>query len=547
MLLEVTHYLVLWFLVFKLFYKKDMKKILIGIAFLALSITFNACDKLDLAPEDYYASESFWKTPSQVDGAMVGLHSQLRSYQFTLFTLGELRGGTLRDGTSFTGTASLNSGSIVRQDIRESSPGISGWAGLYAPIFQVNNFIYQVEKAQYLTAADKSYYLGQAYGLRAFYYFQLYRTYGRLPITKEPKVAITTPTTAQDAYLPRTKTEKETLDFIKEDVTKSIASFSGDYTSKMQKGQWSLGASQMLQAEVYLWSAKVKIDGANPTSTASDLAIARTAVEAVIPKYSLQSSFSNVFNSAATASIKGNNEIIFALRFGFGEATNSYGQFIYAITDPLAGYVDDKGVAIPSNDPLKVNGGGTIIRYEYKYDLYQKYEAADTRANVTFLNFNKGTVHATNLRKFIGTIVDGARTFSDDFPVYRLSEAYLMLAEIKNKQGQDPSAEINIIRTRAYAGGGGSAPVYANGSFEQNELTIFTERQKEFVAEGKIWYDLRRMQDATGTPLVFRIDLPLVGVLQNIDGINHKIIWPIDVPTLNSDPTLEQNPLYKGT
>ena len=527
-----------------------MKKIVLGFALLALSMTFNACEKLDLAPEDYYASGSFWKTPSQVDGAMVGLHQQLRNYQFTLFTLGELRGGTLRDGTSFTGSASLNSGSIVRQDLRESSPGISSWAGLYSAIFQVNNFIYQVEKADYLVTADKSYYLGQAYGLRAFYYFQLYRTYGRVPLAKEPKVAITTPSTAADAYLPRTATEKETLDFIKEDVNKSVASFSGNYTTKMQKAQWSLGASQMLQAEVYLWSAKVKIDGATPTTTVADLAIARAAVEAVIPKYSLQPSFANVFNSAATAAIKGNNEIIFAMRYGFGEASNNYSQFIYAITDALSGYVDDKGVAIPASDPLKVNGGGTIIRYEYKYDLYAKYDAADTRANVTFLNFNKGTVKATNLRKFIGTVVDGARSFTDDFPVYRLSEAILMLAEIKNKQGQDPSAEINAIRTRAYAGGGGVAPVYANGSFEQNELAIFVERQKEFVAEGKIWYDLRRMQDASGNPLAFRKDLNLIGVLDDIAGQNHKLLWPIDLGTLTSDQTLgvdAQNPGYKGT
>jgi hypothetical protein len=512
-----------------------MKKILTGIALLALLITFNACDNLDLAPEDYYASESYWKTPAQVDGAMVGLHNQFRGYQFTLFNLGELRGGTLRDGTSFTGTASLNAGSIVRQDIRESSPGISNWAGFYGAIFQVNNFIYQVEKADYLVASDKSYYLGQAYGLRAFYYFQLYKTYGRVPLAKEPKVAISTPATAQDAYLPRTTTEKETLDFIKEDVNKSVASFSGIYTNKMQKAQWSLAATQMLQAEVYLWSAKVKIDGTAPTTTASDLAIARAAVEAIIPKYSLQPSFANVFNSAATAAIKGNNEIIFAVRYAFGEATNSYGQFIYAITDPLAGYVDDKGVAIPSS--------------EYKYELYQKYDAADTRGNVTFLNFNKGTVRATNMRKFIGTVVDGARVFSDDFPVYRLADAYLMLAEIKNKQGQDPSAEIMTIRNRAYAGGGGTAPAFVNGSFEQNELAIFAERQKEFVAEAKIWHDLRRMQDASGNPLAFRKDLPLTGVLDNITGQNHKLLWPIDLNTLTSDQTLldAQNPGYKGT
>lgn len=515
-----------------------MKKIVLGFALLTLSMTFNACEKLDLAPEDYYASGSFWKTPSQVDGAMVGLHQQLRNYQFTLFTLGELRGGTLRDGTSFTGSSSLNSGSIVRQDLRESSTGISSWAGIYAAIFQVNNFIYQVEKADYLATADKSYYLGQAYGLRAFYYFQLYRTYGRVPLAKEPKVAITTPSTAADAYLPRTATEKETLDFIKEDVNKSVASFSGNYSNKMQKAQWSLGASQMLQAEVYLWSAKVKIDGAAPTTTVADLAIARAAVEALIPKYSLQPSFANVFNSAATAAIKGNNEIIFAMRYGFGEATNNYSQFIYQISDAPSGYVDDKGVAIPAGDPLKVNGGGTIIRYEYKYDLYAKYDAADTRANVTFLNFNKGTIKATNLRKFIGTVVDGARSFTDDFPVYRLSDAILMLAEIKNKQNQDPSAEINAIRTRAYAGGGGVAPVYTNGSFEQNELAIFAERQKEFVAEGKIWHDLRRMQDASGNPLAFRKDLPLTGVLDNVTGENHKLLWPIDLCNLDFEHLL---------
>lgn len=526
-----------------------MKKILIGFALLTLSITFNACDKLDLAPEDFYASESFWKTPSQVDGAMIGLHLQLRSNQFTLFTLGELRGGTLKDGTSFTGV-SLNASPVILQNLRESDPGISNWAGLYGPIFQVNNFIYQVEKADYLPVADKSYYLGQAYGLRAFYYFQLYRTYGRVPLAKEPKVAISTPTTSADAYLPRTATEKETLDFIKEDVNKSVANFSGDYTTKMQKAQWSLAASQMLQAEVYLWSAKVKIDGAAPATTTADLAIARAAVEAVIPKYTLQTSFANVFNSAATAAIKGNSEIIFTVRFGFGEATNNFSQFIYAIADvgKLAGYVDEKGVAIPANDPLKINGGGTLNRYEYKYELYQKYEAADTRANVTFLNFNKDAVHATNLRKFIGTIVDGARSFTDDVPVYRLSDAILMLAEIKNKQGQNPSGEINQIRTRAYAGGGGVAPVYANGTFEQNELAIFAERQKEFVAEGKIWYDLRRMQDASGKPLASRIDLPLVGVLKATE--DYKLLWPIDLTTLTSDQTLgpdAQNPGYKGT
>ncbi|MES2416689.1 MAG: RagB/SusD family nutrient uptake outer membrane protein [Bacteroidota bacterium] len=524
-----------------------MKKIIIGFAALALSVTFTACNKLQLAPEDYFASESFWKNAAQVDGAMIGIHSQLRGNQFLLFSLGELRGGTLKTGTSFTGTASLNSAGYINQDVRESSPGFSSWGGLYnTSIFQVNNFIYQVEKADYLSAADKGYYLGQAYGLRAYYYFYLYRTYGRVPLAKEPTVLLTDPKSAKDMYLPRAKTDKETLDFIKSDIDKSVTNFGGNYTTKFQKAQWSLAATQMLKAEVYLWSAKVKIDGAAPTTTAADLGVARAALEDVIPKYSLQANFANVFKSASVPASKGNSEIIFALRYQQGEATNSFSQFIYAITDPLSGYVDDKGVAIPA-DPLQVNGGGTIIRYEYKIEAYDQYETADTRANATFLNFNKGTIHATNLRKFMGTVVDGARSFSDDYPIYRLADAYLLLAEVKNKQGQDPTAEIMMVRNRAYAPS--AAPQFVNGTFEANELAIFTERSKEFVAEGKRWWDLRRMQDASGNPLVFRRDLPLVGVLDNVAGQNHKIILPIDLNTLTQDESLEgdQNPGYPGT
>lgn len=526
-----------------------MKKILSGTLLLALILSLNACKKLDLAPEDYFASESFWKTPAQVDGAMVGLHNQLRGFQFTLFTLGELRGGVFKDATGATGTSSLNSGAVIRQDVRESSPGISGWAGLYGPIFQVNNFIYQVEKATYLPEGDKKYYLGQAYALRANYYFHLFRTYGRVPLATEPKVLISTPSSASDAYLARTKTEKETFDFIKADIDKSVTNFAGNYAVKFQQAQWSLAATQMLKAEVYLWSAKVKLDGVAPANTTADLVTARAAVEDAITKCTKQNNFADIFKT------KGNSEIIFAMRFQVGEASNNYGQFIYAQTDPMASFVNAAGAPLTSDqvgsspaDPLKVAGGGTIIRYEYKYDLFAKYDTAlDKRARATFFDFYKTPFTAStkfiNLRKFLGVMDGTNRSFTDDVPVYRWAEAMLLLAEIKNKQGHDPAAEINAVRQRAY--GSNTAPVFVSGSFEQNELAIFEERGKELVAEGKRWYDLRRMQDASGDPLAFRKDLPLVGVLDKATE-SHKLIWPIDRSTLTSDPTLSgnQNPGY---
>ncbi|MEY4336382.1 MAG: hypothetical protein RLZZ45_1301 [Bacteroidota bacterium] len=528
-----------------------MKKLFYLSVAISLFVGVSSCNKLELSPEDYYTSSSFWKTSAQVDGAMIGLHNQLRGFQFTLFTLGELRAGVFKDATGATGTSSLNSASIIRQDLRESSPGITSWAGFYGPIFQVNNFIYQVEQASYLSDADKKYYLGQAYGLRAFYYFHLFRTFGRLPITAEPKVLINTPTSSDQAFLARSTTEKETLDFIKADIEKSVLQFNNVNTVKFQKAQWSLAATNMLKAEIYLWSAKVKLDGAAPANATADLAAARTAVEAALTQCSAVASFANIFSYAN----KGNSEVIFAIRYQVGEATNTYNQFVYAQTDPMSSFVNVGGLPLTSSeagasagDPLKVAGGGTIIRYEYKYELFLKYDTAkDSRARATFFDFYKAPIASNkfvNLRKFLGTMDGTTRSFADDVPVYRWAEAMLILAEIKNKQGQDPSAEINAVRKRAY--GTNPFPAFVSGSFEQNELAIFDERTKELVAEGKRWYDLRRMQDATGDPLAFRKDLPLIGVLDKATQA-YRLIWPIDKSTLNTDPKLEQNPLYPGT
>jgi hypothetical protein len=530
--------------------KKVLSYLFTGMLFMSIA----SCKKLDLAPIDYFGSGNFWKNKSQVDGAMIGLHGQLRSYQFTLYTMGEMRGGDLMTGTGATGTSSLNSQSVISQDLRESNPGLSSWGGLYTAIFQVNNFIFQVEKADYLSQQDKSYYLGQAFGLRAFYYFNLYRTYGRVPIAKEPQVLTNTPKSSDQAYLPRAKTEKETLDFIKSDIDSSVINFNGDYSTKGNKAQWSLGATNMLKANVYLWTAKVNTDGQAPKNTAADLTTARAALEDLIPHYSLLPKFSDVFNYDN----KGNNEIIFALRYTVDEAANNFSQFVYQASDPMGSFVNASGSSLVPNryqpdatktgDPMNLLGSG-IIRYEYEYSLFQQYDTAlDSRAKATFFDIYKAPV-ANNkfvlLSKFLGTIDNGNRVFADDVPVYRLAEAYLLLAEIKNKQGEDPSAEINIIRARAY--GNNPYPVYANGTFEQNELAIFEERGKELVGEGKRWYDLRRMQDASGNPLAFKTDIPLVGVLNASDA--YKLLWPIDRGTLTSDETLvnDQNPGYPGT
>ena len=116
-----------------------MKKIIYSIAG-ALLFGMASCDSLDLSPEDFAAAGNYWQNAEQVSTYMNGLHSNFRGENESILNLGELRGGTMREGTSSINT-SLNSSSIIRNDLRTTSTGVSNWNGYYSKILQVNHFI----------------------------------------------------------------------------------------------------------------------------------------------------------------------------------------------------------------------------------------------------------------------------------------------------------------------------------------------------------------------------------------------------------------------
>lgn len=74
--------------------------------------------------------------------------------------------------------------------------------------------------------------LGQAYGIRAYYYFHLLRTYGGVPIRLEPEAlnGNIDPVALRKARA----SEAEVLSAIKEDISKSMESFgvAGNPTEK---------------------------------------------------------------------------------------------------------------------------------------------------------------------------------------------------------------------------------------------------------------------------------------------------------------------------
>ena len=528
--------------------------------FFLLIFVCSSCDLLDLSPIDYNASGNYWKNESQVNSFMNGIHSDFRNNYNMLYQLGEERGGTQRTATSSQGNAVDDDNPIKINNFTAASTGISNWGGLYNNILMVNSFIVNVEDGcEFLSTDKRSDYLGQAYGIRAFYYFLLYRTYGGLPLLLNDDVL--KGAKAEAFYTPRS-TARGTMEQIKSDVNKSIECFAGH--NGENPAFWTLGASLALKSEVYLWSGKVSLGDQKPADNNADLIEARTSLDKILgmPEYGLEDKFEDVFSSKN----KGGKEIIFTFRFKEGEKENNI-KTLYQINLFVGSSFDLDGKMIKT-DVLKMTAKGERQqRHEYLFDFWRTFDAKDTRRDYTFLSYYRGkadkdknmlvekTDSGTLMKKYMGIMnASNARIYESDIPVYRYSNILLMRAEVANALGEDPAPYINKVRRRAYGVDIESTSGYdvQNKSFAENELAILRERDKEFVWEGTRWFDLCRMHDANHEPLVFAPEASYIlepgtkaktPVLDK-DREKHMLLWPIDVKTLNANPQLTPNPGY---
>lgn len=536
-----------------------------------LPVAFTACnDKLDLTPIDYYGSGNYWKTEAQVDGYIDGLHKNMRDASWThTITFGELRGGHYLNGAGSDGTTTSD-GDIISQNFDADHTGVSKFGNYYGYITNCNLFIARVEAmdASIVPEAKKNYYLGIAYGLRAFYYFDLYRIYGTVPLRLDVRV-IDGEINPVNLYMAR-NSATEVLAQIKKDIETSLSKFGSindfDPYSKGKKAYWSKAATEFLAAQVYLWSAKVKTG--DQAAIPDDIGKAKSYCENLIGNYGLKmlDDFSKVFD----AKNKANDEIIFAVRFVEGEATNSNANYLYlgdnrsltranAVREEVQ--ADGSIQVVDWGDPcgLLANNAG-IQNRQYTNEFFLSFDRADSRRNATFIasyqkkdyeEEGKLVLRGSHVIKNIGYINSaGVRVFCGDYIYYRLPEVYLMLAEIANFQGinKDVETYVNKVRERAYAGNWDESKYgFKAGTFADNEIAIFNESSFEFVQEGHRWWDLRRMTIAKeGKHLIFCPEanpyndgLP---ILPENEG--YKVLWPLDKTILGNDTALVQTPGY---
>jgi hypothetical protein len=510
--------------------KNKLVKIISG---LFIVIAISSCQKkLELTPISSISDESYWKTPDQFDAFVAGLHARFRSHNSAFQILGEMRADIFGTESgfpnypgTFTGEATQGVERLWLQNLDLDNPGVSNFGGFYSNIVQLNLLIDKLSNTSVVTAANKNYYLGIAYGMRAFYYFQLARTWGNVVIITDPIYSIDISNLAKAA-----SPAADVMTLIKGDIDRSFAAFGADYSFRNTKSYWNKAATLMLKAEVYLWTS-YKGGGNNDATTALN---ALTDIQTNVAGLSLQSSFANIFSPTN----RGNSEIIFSSRYGLNEATQSFvpGSFTPQ-TSLIVNFHDSVGA---KQFTSATDNWGGLLRATVKVSTFRKFNDLDSRkwASIQPCYSKSGSNYVMAgcfVKKYAGEQNAGARVYTNDFPIYRYGDLLLLIAEAKVILGQSPATEINLVRARAFGSNYVAAVQgYPNQSIDADaKNAILQERLFEFVFEGKRWYDLRRFGDS----YVYANTTVLSNEV-------YKLLWPIDRNSLTNNRSLEQTPGY---
>lgn len=507
-----------------------MKKIiLLVVASSLLSLT--GC--LDSAPVSSITDANMWQAEGQFSSFVFGVHNRLRENMKNMYTIGDLRSDIYSDKEAYPGEAASMIKVYCLNLLSEEQPGLSNYADIYDNINQINLYISKTTDTNVLNESSKKYSLGQMYGLRAFYYFHLLRTWGNVVWNESPSLGFATGGLEKPV-----SPASEIMTKIKNDIDRSTDYFGDDYSFQQEKSFWSKAATLMLKAEVYLWSAR-QMGGEAADATVAKNAL--TDIQSHVSGLGLMDKFKDVF----AYKNKGNKEILFAIRYKENEMTIFNQMWMDGMLPNKASLGTFYDGETSKLFDVSIENFDGRITMPTKPEAYTWFDDDDSRKKATlkavYTKPNDVLKYAGCFAyKYQGTTPAGEtkRYLGDDLPIYRYADLLLMLAEAKALLSENPTKEINEVRERAYGDNYDENMQGYPHQEKDNDINeaLLQERLREFLYEGKRWYDLRRF----GDKYVFKYT--------TADPQHPKrLLWPVDKTTMTNNPAIHQTDGYAST
>lgn len=235
-----------------------MKKLIYGLA-ISLSLGTVACnDFLDLPPINKITDKDIFGSEAGIEAYMVTLYNRLPIEDFNY---GSESGFNNWIGGCFVPALSCDEAMHCEWPHEIFGPTGNGawnqwWA--YDNVRNVNQLIQELENTKLFTPEKKTELLGEAYSIRAWYYFGMAKRYGGVPIIKVPQQY---DPSDPSVLLVNRSTEEDTYNFILEDLDNAIEMLPAVRTSA-EKYRINKYAAAALKSRAMLFAASIAKYGA---------------------------------------------------------------------------------------------------------------------------------------------------------------------------------------------------------------------------------------------------------------------------------------------
>ena len=413
-------------------------------------------------------SEDYFNTPEDYDLALVGAYDLLQSTYLNVM-LGEIASdNTLAGGESATDVPGIQEiddmeHTPVNQQLRDI------WSWMFAGVNRAN---YILEFQDKIDFDGKDEIIAQARFLRAYYYFELVKWFGDVPLAVDQRILF-----GQQFNIERAPQE-EIYALIEQDLMFAANTLPA---TQAVKGRITSGAAQALLGKAYLYQGK--------------FAEAASAFEPIIgAQYSLEEDYDNIFEHDG----ENGPGSIFEVQYsdeegaGFGCLQCSEGNVAVGFN----GIRNYSGPEFDSGFSFNVPTQEVVDQFN-ENDIRKDVAILDIEewAAQTGATYSEGYEHTGYYnRKYIArqgdlNTGDANLTNPNNYRAIRYADVLLMAAEAnykKSSQDLDKARNyLNMVRERA-----GLDPVNLSGAALLEQ--IYEDRRLELVGEGHRFFDLVR-------------------------------------------------------